>query len=402
MKRIHLTRYLAILLTLLLVACSTTTESTPTSAPEVAEVAEDPTDEPTEVPTDVPTEVPTDEPTEVPTEEPTLEPTEEPTPSWLAPEGALVSVPVTEAPVLDGVADDAAWAEALVLEIEVAEGVNDAPDFIELKSVYTEDMVYFVVTWTDPTESYMRSPWVKQEDGTWLKLSDPGDKGGDNNLYYEDKLAFIWSINDSIVDFAEKGCGGACHEGQNSEFKPYGNKYTDGEGQLGDIWHWKSVRNVNQIDDQYLDWTEYSAETPGAGRHSDPKDSGGYYNNESEDKTVPGWMGPVGFPVDGAPGFLLESEIVPFDDSLFVAGDMIPGVVVSPIVGDRGDITAAWQWVDGVWTIEFSRALDTGSEFDVQFTELGHTYFFGVAVFENAQVRHAYQDDVTMFVFMPQ
>ena len=161
------------------------------------------------------------------------------------------------------------------------------------------------------------------------------------------------------------------------------------------------MRNVNQIDDQYLDWTEYSADTPEAGRHSDPKDSGGYYNNESEDKTLPAWMGPAGFPVDGSPGFLLESDIVPFDDSLFVAGDMIPSIVVAPIVGDRGDIAAAWQWVDGVWTIEFSRALDTGSEFDVQFTDLAQTYFFGVAVFENAQVRHAYQEDATMFVFMP-
>lgn len=401
MKPTTLTRFLLVLLILFLVACSSTTENTPTNTPEVAEVAEDPTDVPTEEPTDVPTEVPTEEPTDEPTEVPTEEPTLEPTPSWVAPEGALVSYPVTEVPVLDGAADEAAWAGATALQIEVGEGVNDAPDFVEIRSVYTEDTVYFVVTWSDPTQSYLRSPWVKQEDGSWLKLADPDDKGGDNNLYYEDKLAFIWSINDSIVGFVEQGCGTACHEGQDSEFKPYGNKYTDGEGQWGDIWHWKSVRNVGQIDDQYLDWTEYSADTPESGRHSDPKDSGGYYNNESEDKTVPAWMGPAGSSVDGSPGFLLESDIVPFDDSLFVAGDMIPSIVVAPIVGDRGDIAAAWQWVDGVWTIEFSRALDTGSEFDVQFADLAQTYFFGVAVFENAQVRHAYQEDATMFVFMP-
>ena len=32
----------------------------------------------------------------------------------------------------------------------------------------------------------------------------------------------------------------------------------------------------------------------------------------------------------------------------------------------------------------------TGSEFDVQFDDMKKAYAFGVAVFENAQVRHAF------------
>ncbi|MCB0115871.1 MAG: hypothetical protein KDD84_17340, partial [Caldilineaceae bacterium] len=244
-----------------------------------------------------------------------------------------------------------------------------------------------------------RSPWVKQDDGSWAKLKDPDDKGGDNNVYYEDKMSLIWPIANSIPRFERQGCYVACHTSRGDDPKPYGNKYTD-EG-MGDIWHWKSVRNVGQIDDQYLDSTPYSPETPSAGRHGDPKTSGGYADNQTEDKRMPMWMGPEGSPRDGAPGSILDAEKLPFDDSLFAPGDMVPGIVKSPAVGDSGDIAAGWKWQDGVWTLEFGRKLVTGSEFDVQFDDMGGMYYFGVAIFDNAQVRHAYQEDVSMLVFQP-
>ena len=178
----------------------------------------------------------------------------------------------------------------------VAGGANMGESVVTLKSVYTEDSVYFLVSWEDPTQSFLRSPWEMQADGSWLKLKDPDDVGGDNNVYYEDKFAFIWPINDSIPGFAQLGCFAACHAGENSDVKPFGNKYLAEEGQLGDIWHWKSIRNLNQIHDQYLDHTQYSADTPEAGRHGDPKDSGGYVDNVNEDKTGPAFMGPEGSP----------------------------------------------------------------------------------------------------------
>ncbi|MBZ0274976.1 MAG: ethylbenzene dehydrogenase [Anaerolineae bacterium] len=317
-----------------------------------------------------------------------------------AEDNVLASVVATEAPVLDGVADDAVWANATVTEIETRRGANEGDTTIMIRSVYTEDTVYFLVEWADPTESFVRAPWEMQADGTWVQLSDPNDKGGDNNLWYEDKLAFIWPINNSIADFEYDGCFVACHRSSDGDPKPYGNKFTENEGEIGDIWHWKSIRNLNQLDDQYLDNVTYSAETPEAGRHSDPKDSGGYANNVNEDKTGPAFMLPgTDFPRDGAPGYILESEAVPFDASLFQPGDRIPGIIKSEIVGDRGDITAGWQWADGVWTLEFSRALVTGSEFDVQFEDLAATYYFGIADFDNAQVRHSFAGDPIMFVF---
>ena len=344
--------------------------------------------------------------TEAPTEAlPTEPPTEPPAPEFTAPEGALVAFPADATPTLDGVADDAAWADAQETVISVAGGANNFATDVSIKAVYSDDTVYFLVSYADPTESWFRSPWQKQEDGTWKKVTDPNDKGGDNNAVYEDKLAMIWPINNSIKNFEATGCFVACHAGENPDVKPFGNKYTATEGELGDIWHWKSVRNDGQVDDQYLDATRYSADTPEAGRHSDAKDSGGYADNVTEDKTGPAFTSPNVDLATGAPGYILDSEKVALDQAgsdAIPAGSYVPGIVKSPFVGDRGDFSAAWKWADGAWTIEFSRALTTGSETDVQFSDLAATYYFGLAVFENAQVRHAFQTGSSPFVFMPQ
>ena len=382
MKKVMYVLSLVVLASLILAACGTAATPAPTEPPVVA------------------------------TEPPT--PTEPPVPAWEAPEGAFVAYPVDTAPTLDGVADEAFWAKAEDFVIDVDGGFGGFETEVNLKAVYTADSVYFLVTYADPTESWFRSPWQMQEDGTWKQIKDPDDKGGDNNTVYEDKFAFIWPINNSIAKFETLGCYTACHAGENPDLKPYGNKYTENEGELGDIWHWKSVRNLNQIDDQYLDWTRFDPENAKeAGRKSDPKDSGGYKDNFGSmpdpadatktvpDKTIPGFSSPSIDVTTGAPGYILQSEAVPFDPTAFQPGDYIPGIVKSELVGDRGNISAGWKWENGVWTIEFGRLLDTGSEFDVQFTDLTASYYFGVAVFENAQVRHATQTAPSFLVFAP-
>ncbi|MDP1715141.1 MAG: ethylbenzene dehydrogenase-related protein [Anaerolineales bacterium] len=360
------------------------------------------------------------EPPVVATEPPA--PTEPPMPAWEAPAGALAAFPVDAAPTLDGVADEAFWADTEEIVVDVDGGFGGFETKVHLKAVYTADSVYFLATYEDPTESWYRYPWIKQEDGTWKQDKDPNDKGGDNNLHYEDKMAFIWPINNSIAKFETKGCYTACHADQNPDVKPYGNKYTAKEGELGDIWHWKSVRNLNQIDDQYVDWTTFEARVAAdngnkeAGRKADPKESGGYSDNYASmpdpadatktvaDHSMPGFTSPSIDTTTGAPGYILASEKVAVTKEeldAMPAGTIIPGIVKSEIVGDRGNISAGWVWADGMWTIEFGRLLDTASEFDVEFTDLTASYYFGVAVFENAQVRHATETGASFLVFMP-
>lgn len=353
----------------------------------------------------VSTPTPAAAPTQAVTEPTTTVPIEPTAPAFQAPEGALIAYPVDTVPTLDGVADDEAWANALETHISVSEVAYIFSTEATLKAVYKGDTVYFLLTYLDPTESWSRTPWQKQADGSWVQIQDPNDKGGDNNTVYEDKFSMLWSIDNSIQGFETTGCFTACHVGENSDVKPYGNKYTSSNGELGDLWHWKSVSNDGQIDDEYLDWTRFDPATSrGAGLKSDASDGGGYVDNATEDKTAPAFNSLSIDTTTGAPGYIRDSEKTPLDQAALDAlpvGAYIPSIIKSPIVGDRGDISAAWHWADGVWTIEFRRPLTTGSRTDVQFDDLTATYYFGLAVFDNAQVRHAFQTGPTPFIFLP-
>jgi hypothetical protein len=302
--------------------------------------------------------------------------------------GTMTAIKVQKGTALDGKVD-AAWNQAKAIKVRVTGGANLAGGSTEvtLKALYTNDDVFILAQWADKTKSERRAPWQKQADGSWLQLKDPKDKGGDNNVYYEDKLAFIWNI--SASNFEAAGCMVACHAGEQG--KPYGNKYLAKEGELADIWHWKWVRTgpVGQVDDQYLDHTRWDKEkAPGAGRHSDPKTGGGYENNVADDKKGPKFA--LKKNKAAPPYWILDQEKETLDAGKYKAKAEVPGIIVAPFTGDRGDISAGASWNNGVWTVELSRKLKTGSKFDVQFDDLTKSYAFGVAVFDNAQVRHAF------------
>jgi len=314
-------------------------------------------------------------------------------PAYAAPT-VLTAARADAAPTLDGVADDAAWQSASPVKLNFGKGANlngNGRTSGTLKALRVGDTLFMVLQYEDPTHSQRRSPYVKQADGSWQKLKDPDDKGGDNNTYYEDKAAMIWPIDNSIADFKTDGCFAACHDDEPP--KPYGNKYTENAGELGDIWHFKTVRTapVGQVDDQWLDHTRYHPKTAkGAGRHGDAKSGGGYKNIALKDG-MPEFMNKDGRPANrGGTYWLKASDKVPFDDSSFQAGDEVASIMIAPFEGDRGDISAGMAWKDGVWTMEMSRKLVTGSKTDVQFDDLGADYLFGVSVFDNAQVRHAF------------
>ena len=206
----------------------------------------------------------------------------------------------------------------------------------------------------------------------------------------------IWNI--SSPAFEQRGCFSACHTG---ESKPFGNKYTANAGERLDMWHMKGVRTgtVDQVDDQYVDNTRYDKDkAPEAGRKSRPQ-----YGRRIHEQRERRQEGPeVRPPGQQARAALLDhgrSEKEPFDDSKYKAGDEVPGIIVAPYTGDRGDISAKIVYKDGVRTSVFWRKLVTGSEYDVQFSDLKKEYAFGVAVFDNAQVRHAYSPGVLKMKF---
>ncbi len=101
----------------------------------------------------------------------------------------------------------------------------------------------------------------------------------------------------------------------------------------------------------------------------------------------------------GGSFFIRRGDEVPFDDSRFKAGDEVASHISNVLQGDRADVRVMVGWKDGMHTSVVSRKLVTGSEFDVQWNDLGKRYAFGFAAFDNAQVRHARADDPMFLVF---
>jgi Ethylbenzene dehydrogenase len=159
------------------------------------------------------------------------------------------------------------------------------------------------------------------------------------------------------------------------------------------MWHMKSVRGgyIGQTDDQYLDHTRYDKEkAPEAGRKSDPKTGRGYEGVKLVNGK-PEFMNKDGKAANkGGTYWLRAEDKVAFDDSKFAAGDEVASILVSKFTGDRGDIDTAMAWKDGTYTVVMARKLVTGSKYDVQFSSLDAEYPFGLALFDNAQVRHAF------------
>lgn len=316
----------------------------------------------------------------------------------------LVAVKVAKAPNPAALESDPVWVGAPPLKIELSDGKNFAKGEgmtnAMLKAVYTDDMVYLLIEYDDPTDSVRRGPYQKQADGSWKKLVDPANKGGDENIYYEDKWAFLWPLDAYADDFAKKGCAAMCHEG---EGKPYGNKYTRQEGQMADMWHMKGSRTApwGYVDDQYADHTRYDAKaSPNAGRKSDPGTPEGDYSAIKLVNGKPEFMARDGLAANaGGTYYVKRGNEIPFDDSRFKAGDEVASYIANELKGDRADIKLTTKWRDGKQVSVVSRKLVTGSKFDVQFNDLGKKYPFGFAAFDNAQVRHATADDASFLVF---
>jgi hypothetical protein len=260
----------------------------------------------------------------------------------------------------------------------------------------------------------MRYPWAKQQDGSWQQRVNK-DSSGHENTYYEDKLGIQWDVSNS--GFASGGCYNSCHLTIDVDSPIYpGKKYNNSPDEITDMWHWKSVRTEpnGQLDDKHVVYQDPESAAPN-GRKSDSKTGGGYVDNNfgkfdsdcAADPTgalsLPCFMGPAGAELAADDKtWILDSEKQAFVDS-FAAGDLVAGMVTSPFVGSRGDVSTAASYDSGVWTLEIQRSLTTtaGEDEDVQFDDLADTYYFGVAVFDNTQINHAVHANSLTFRFRP-
>ncbi len=339
-------------------------------------------------------------------------PVPDPTPSVDA--KTLSAVKATEAPAVDGKSSEAFWASAPEMKLTLSNAgalqggtggkFENGSTEVTMKAAYDAENIYMLYQYKDATESKSRGPWVL-EGGKLVKKPYKTD--------YEDKLAINWNINNTTKDFNEAGCTVTCHTATDKEGKPVMKHWTNTEGEVLDMWHWKYVRQNSLygpdkpglMHDQFMDSVRYDPadeKTKGAGRHADPGEKE-YVDNVTDDKSAPKLVfdGP---PLNGNPYVIVEGldKTKPFTADYIKTmkeGDIIPGPIAKQITGDPADIKAKGVWANGVWTIEISRKLKTTSDKDVQFDDLAKSYSFAVAAFDNSQIGHAYENLVHKLVF---
>lgn len=354
----------------------------------------------------------------------------------------LVAVKVTTAPVLDGVVE-AAWDNSPTLEFStsVPEVTGDVfrgytgniIPWVKMKSAYDANNIYFLVQWADPTQSLKRSPWYfnpitkrwAQESGTFDFTTSPY-----RPPFYEDKMAFLWNINNSVSGWNSGTCYKSCHTGLPAA-DASSRHYTNYPSEKIDMWHWKSVRGgvnaANQIHDQYQN-NAYPN-----GRKSDAGVD--VYQNNAQSLVITGSAPAVSvsvpkyiIPTRTDYGWIMNSEVAAGTAKLVTAVDAngvltlsdastidpnvgtdyqrvgsgvgpkaVPGLTLNDsYTGSMGDIPCKAVYNSGSWTMEFKRALKTtDTEYDVDFSSLADQYF-GFAIFENAQIAHSIKANLVL------
>ncbi len=331
---------------------------------------------------------------------------------------AMVSMPTVVEPSEDAVVD-ALWDDVVGLNVSTVvavyntggdediwwEGYEGNTADVTMKSVYTDDDIYFLYTWDDAEDSKTRMAWYYNADNsTWLQMGKKLPDAFGNDPAYEDKFTVFWNI--SITGFENTGCATLCHGAKMA---------SNVDGEIADIWHWKRDRTgpVSQVDDKWLGYSD-----GGNGRHGDT--GSGAYSDNVQTLTIDGED--MSAPLYWIPGrtdyhWIMRTEIedgtarmiTDFVDGNFVDEDgtvlnsadfgydsdiVIPSLQdIRPGTEGRADVNAWHNWADGMWTLKVKRARDTGAPLeDVQFTETNTAYWFSIAPMNSAAIAHSTPD----------
>jgi hypothetical protein len=276
----------------------------------------------------------------------------------------LIAVKVRQV-TLDAAA--AEWTKApelVVLTKEVARQSAPPGPTLRLRALYDEQSIAIRVEWPDASQSIYKNAWTW--DGTTFS------KSGDD----EDRLMFHFPMTND-PGFSSKGCAAICHNQDDSPERWY--MAADSPEFRYDQWHWKSTRTnpIGQADDKWLGVQKNRADTESA-HYADAQEGGGESRNQNERGNGPAFINGI----DANSPYILAGQEVPLEMTTLQAGTLIPGYILSPLLGSRGDVRARGIWEDGVWVVVLLRALNTGHEDDVAFTP-PKPLPFGLAVIDN-------------------
>ena len=295
---------------------------------------------------------------------------------------------------VDGVADETAWGSATALTATTFGGDLSLTE-VTLKAVYTDTNIYMYASWADDTFSITRGRYNVSGYVYDQKLAAGGS---------EDRIAFMWEIG-TIAAFSSAGCQVMCHSLIDDVTLP--------TGEIADMWHIKTARGGGAITHTATGITvdantfELTAGTVSLHGYADDKhvDDGGRTNDAGN--------GPYRDNAEAGHAMWIESSPTSWIDAMILteaeitAGEVInvssgaasltaavdayvaldanvPRHILRTPTLSHGDIEVAIKWVNGVYTVEAKRALDTGNVDDVAFDPTtDDTYLFSLAIFDN-------------------
>ena len=161
-------------------------------------------------------------------------------------------------------------------------------------------------------------------------------------------------------------------------------------GGFVDLMHWRAHRSnpVGMADDGYV--LEYRLFDDGKKMFSKNWDKAKNQPKYMFDSNKVGFMSRTmdNFRDPAAPSSLIvEQNSVPFDPNAgWKEGDMIPEYYVTRTgaegsAADNNDVNGTWE--DGMWTVLWTRKLDTGHPQDDKIMKVGGVYTFGFAVHDD-------------------
>jgi len=257
-------------------------------------------------------------------------------------------------PTFDGIAGDPEWGEPSTIPL-IPVLTGGGPSEATVRAAYDQIYIYIQIVWEDPTntESIHKKMWTYEADSdTWSQTDN------------EDRVYLLWNID--AQDFGD-GCFSYCHV----EWDIDSHMGTNNPGDTLDVWHWKAARTnpLGHADDKY--WADLTKAAvfyydSGIVERTRIADSGSGFDSGNKNDNVPLYMnsGDPGTNID----FLLVEDAVDFDpDVAWSDGDTVPGYVLSEGSGSESDVEAMGNYSDGVWVVEFRRALFTGNPDDTVF-----------------------------------
>ncbi len=250
-------------------------------------------------------------------------------------DGPVLGAPaVPVAPVLDGRLDDPAWERAEPVTVALAGDGGEKT--LEVRAVHTDREVFLAARWADPTRDVRHRPWVWDEGAGTYRQSEALDDG------------FAVAIHPG------SGPGRSC--------------MLAGGPVDADLWLWRAEWSAlsGLARDGRLQVSR--SRLPRSNPYPARDGSGQVWIREVPDRGSSGWS------------FFIPVEF---------RKPVVDAYRAAPAAGSRSDVQAVGLWSGGVWTVEFSRALDTGHEDDVALAA-GQDRAVSFSAFDRAdKARHA-------------